>query len=194
MPVKHDDPVDKVIAELEEVIPRAMEHRRWLQLMKGQPQLAQKPLWSQPPERCPGLSLALIRDAECVWTKGYRVKSTKNNEPITTDTVFLAWSCTKAISAYAALKMCERGILELDRPLYEYLPEPFISNDPRATQVTTRMALSHTSGLSNNGMDPKFNFDPGVRFAYSGGGFAYLQKAIEHLTGVPFSQYIRKIF
>jgi CubicO group peptidase (beta-lactamase class C family) len=57
-----------------------------------------------------------------LWTKGFGVKSTKTNEPVTENTIFEAASLTKPFFAYAAMEMVESGELTLDRPLYEYLP------------------------------------------------------------------------
>src|SRR5262245_3170506 len=47
----------------------------------------------------PGLSIALLRDAELVWRHGFGVKNTKTNEPIADDTVFEAASLSKPVFA-----------------------------------------------------------------------------------------------
>ena len=43
----------------------------------------------------------------------------------------------------------EDGILDLDKPLYEYLPNPDIKNDERYKKITSRIVLSHRSGFPN---------------------------------------------
>ena len=127
MALRVDAPLEDAIAELEETIPRLIEEGG-----------------------VPGLSIALIRDAECVWTRGYGVKNAETRDPITTATVFPAASCSKPVAAYAALKLCEDGILDLDRPLAAYLPDPFLPDEPRVKDITLRMVLSHTSGLNHS--------------------------------------------
>jgi len=75
-------------------------------------------------ESVPGLSIALVAGGRVVWAEGF--------------------------GTYAALKLCQEGVLELDRPLGDYLDQPYI-DDPRVEQVTLRMVLSHTSGFSHSG-------------------------------------------
>ena len=57
----------------------------------------------------PGLSIALLRDAERVWRHGFGVKNTKTNEPVADDTVFEAASLSKPVFAYAVLKLLDAG-------------------------------------------------------------------------------------
>jgi CubicO group peptidase (beta-lactamase class C family) len=98
-PLKTDVLKDKLIAELERTIPDLMKKAS-----------------------IPGLTIAVVRDGKLLWAKGFGVKSTKTNEPVTEETIFEAASLTKPFFAYAAMKMIESGELSLDRPLYEYLP------------------------------------------------------------------------
>lgn len=88
--------------------------------------------------------------------------------------------------AYLVMKMVEQGILDLDKPLYAYLPYPDISHDDRYQLITARMVLSHTSGFPNwrfFNEDKKLDikFTPGTQFLYSGEGFEYLANVIAHL-------------
>ncbi|HEX2078648.1 MAG TPA: serine hydrolase, partial [Longimicrobium sp.] len=87
------------------------------------------------------------------------------------------------------------GVLELDRPLWDYLPEPALAQDPRARRMTARMVLSHTTGLQNEriGGEPlALAFTPGERFRYSGEGFAYLGRVLERVTGTPLEELVRR--
>lgn len=141
----------------------------------------------------PGLSFALIRDAQLVWNKcfGYRNKDTK--EVVAEDTVFEAASLSKPVYAYAALKLCEYGILNLDDPLNDYLPD-YIPNEPRLSQITMRHVLSHTSGFPNwrpKGKALEMQFSPGERFLYSGEGYMYLQEVIAQVTKQEPAEFVR---
>jgi len=79
--------------------------------------------------------------------------------PMTTDTIFRIFSMTKAIAGVAAAKLVERGLLNLDAPVADILPqfaelpvlEGFEGDTPilRAPrrQATVRQLATHTSGL-----------------------------------------------
>ncbi len=95
--------------------------------------------------------------------------------------------------AYASLQLVEEGLLDLDRPLIEYLPYPAIENDARLNLITARMVLSHTTGFPNwRDGSLKIYFQPGERFSYSGEGFVYLQKVAEHLLGQSIEEFLKK--
>ncbi|WP_456429656.1 serine hydrolase [Rhodocaloribacter sp.] len=135
-----------------------------------------------------GLALAFIADGAPVWTGGFGVRSTVTKPPVTERTVFEAASLSKPVFAYIVLQLVDEGVLELDAPLAGYLPYEDLAADERYRAITARMVLSHTTGLPNwrpAGGDLTLAFDPGARFQYSGEGFLYLQRVVEHLTGEP---------
>ncbi len=142
-----------------------------------------------------GLSIALIRNGEVFRHKGFGVKNAETKGPIADDTVFEAASLSKTVFAYAVLKMVEDGTLDLDAPLNKYLPAAYIENDDRLNQITARKVLSHTTGFPNwrpGGKPLQIYFTPGERFSYSGEGFVYLQKVVEHLSGMPLEDFMKK--
>ncbi|MEM7028045.1 MAG: serine hydrolase domain-containing protein [Chloroflexota bacterium] len=144
----------------------------------------------------PGLSVALIRQAELVWAQGFGVKNVETKAPVTTDTIFEACSLSKVPFAYAALKLYELGELDIDAPLSQYLPAPYFDGEPNDNPVTAGQVLSHTAGFPNwrpkswselgwppAGVPLELHFTPGDHYSYSGEGFMYLQRVIEQLTG-----------
>ncbi|SET08649.1 serine hydrolase domain-containing protein [Hymenobacter actinosclerus] len=114
---------------------------------------------------------------------------------VTAETVFQAASLGKVVLAYLTLRLHERGRLDLDRPLLSYAPYPRVQGQPRAARVTARMVLTHTTGLPNwadNPLGPTwvasplaFRFAPDSCWNYSGEGFVWLQRTLEHVTGEP---------
>jgi CubicO group peptidase (beta-lactamase class C family) len=99
------------------------------------------------------------------------------------------------VFAYAALRLVERGKLDLDAPLSKHLASPWVANDPRLERITARMVLSHTSGLPHGrppGSPIALRFDPGARFAYSANGFEYLRAVVEKLSRRPLAQFIEE--
>lgn len=143
----------------------------------------------------PGLAIALIRNGKPVWQHSFGVKNTKTNEPVTDATVFEAASLSKPVFAYAILKLVDAGKFDLDKPLNQYLPGNYdVGDDPRLSQITARRVLSHTTGFPNWRNGPlKIYLDPGTRFSYSGEGFVYLAKTIEHLTGEKFNDFMQRV-
>jgi CubicO group peptidase (beta-lactamase class C family) len=142
----------------------------------------------------PGLSIAVIDDAKVVWQQSFGVANSSTNQPVNENTIFEAASLSKPVFAYAVLRLVEKGKLDLDTPLAKYLPKPYLENDERANLITARMVLSHTTGFPNwaMGQPLKTQFTPGERFSYSGEGFVYLQRVVEHLTGQKFNEMMQK--
>jgi CubicO group peptidase (beta-lactamase class C family) len=134
----------------------------------------------------PGLSLALVSGGHLVWSRGFGVASSVSKAPVTAETLFEAGSVSKTVFAYAVMKLCEHGLLDLDTPLTTYVPERWIDNDPRFDRITARHVLSHTTGLPNwrSSEDPlRIAFEPGSKWQYSGEGYSYLQLVVAHRTG-----------
>src|SRR5262249_52601626 len=106
--------------------------------------------------------------------------------PVDDDTIFEAASMSKPVFAYAVMKLCEKGVLNLDTPLTKYTPDRFLEGDARLDLITARHVLSHTSGFQDWRSDKeplKIHFTPGERWLYSGEGYSYLQSVVTHLTG-----------
>lgn len=140
----------------------------------------------------PGLSIAVIRDGQIFWTRAFGVQSRETNIPVNENTMFEAASLTKTVTAYAAMRLMERGELELDRPLFEYFPDKEykkLSGDERYKQLTARLVLTHTTGLPNWGF--KLIREPGKQYGYSGEGFLYLGRTIEQISGMSLQEFVQ---
>lgn len=146
----------------------------------------------------PGVSIALIRDRDIVWSHQFGVKEAGIEGKVDEETVFEACSMSKPLFAYAVMKLQEEGTLDLDRPLDSYLPEPYLPHEPNAGSITARMVLNHTTGLPNWRKGSRrtgvltLKYKPGERFTYSGEGMWYLQRVVEHLTETPIDAYMKR--
>ncbi len=139
----------------------------------------------------PGLSFAYLSDNKIVYSKNFGVTNTETQETVTDSTLFDAASISKTVFSFFALQIVDKGLLDLDTPLFTYLENPDIAYDERYKRITARMALSHTTGfpnwryLSNNGYDPngklRIEFEPGSHYQYSGEGFKYLAQVIARI-------------
>ncbi len=99
----------------------------------------------------PGAALAIIVDGEVALADGYGVTSVEDaGIPMTPDTVCRAASISKSLTATAVLRLVEQGRLDLDRPVIECLGSLRLSLPGAAEQVTLRLLLSHTGGLSRD--------------------------------------------
>jgi CubicO group peptidase (beta-lactamase class C family) len=141
-----------------------------------------------------GLAIAIIRDGELVLSQAFGSQEIRTKRAVTPGTVFEAGSLSKPVFAYAVLKTCERGMINLDAAMADYLPRPFFHGEPLLQRVTARMVLSHTTGFENwrtRGERLKFVAAPGQQFTYSGEGYVYLQRVIDFMTGTTLSDFMR---
>ena len=95
----------------------------------------------------PGLALGIV-DGKRVWRRGFGDAVEESAQPVSDETMFEAASLGKPVFAYAMLRLVDAGVIDLDRPLYDYLPLPE-TNNARMRRVTARHVLSHTTGLPN---------------------------------------------
>lgn len=130
----------------------------------------------------PVLGIGILRDGQLKEIRMYG--ELQPGAPAPYNALFNVASLTKPIVALLTLKLVSRGAWNLDEPLARYWVDPDIASDPRHQKLTTRLVLSHQTGFKNwryqtNGK-LSFDVDPGTRFGYSGEGFEYLRKALEH--------------
>ncbi len=141
----------------------------------------------------PGLAMTLINDHKLFWSKSFGYANAETKEPIGSDTLFEAASLSKPVLAYRALQLCDKGQLDLDKPLNDYISEPILTDDPQIGLITMRHVLCHTTGFPNwrkKGTPLRIMLPPGERFSYSGEGYLYLQKVLEKVTGQSALKYI----
>mgnify|MGYP000900559546 FL=1 len=151
--------------------------------------------------KVPGVSICLIQNKKIAWSKYFGISDASLKTKVTDKTMFEACSMSKPVFAYLVIKLVEQGKLELDKPLYDYLPEKFVSQDEDyPKQITARMILSHTSGMPNwrkgseeNESPLPIYFKPGTKFNYSGEGIYYLQRVVEHITNESLESFAKRI-
>lgn len=132
-----------------------------------------------------GASYVIINNAKIAYynVKGYSDLAQK--KVVTNQTIFEGASMSKALFSYLIMFMVEDGKFNLDKPLFEYLEFPEISNASDGRKITGRMILSHTSGLPNwrDNSVSQINllFKPGTDFNYSGEGYQYLERVVKKI-------------
>lgn len=165
-----------------------------------------------------GASVALMENGEVIYSQGFGTANSDTAQKVTAETMFNIGSVSKIYTAAAALRLQEDGLLSLDTPVIEYLPQ-FQMDDSRYQQITVRMLLNHTSGLPGDthgtaallteghiiqvntaenilrdlsGM--KLKHDPGKYTAYSNDGYTLVQLVIEEVSGMPLDEYLMEAF
>jgi CubicO group peptidase (beta-lactamase class C family) len=160
----------------------------------------------------PGVSVAVIYDGKIAWAKGYGVTQAGGDTPITPATLFQAASISKSVTAIAAMRMVQDGVLELDRPANDYLVSWKLPAPSDSGIVTVRQLLSHTAGVTVsgfpgyaagkpvptliqvlNGVPPavtepvRVTSAPGTEWRYSGGGYTVIQQLMMDVDKKPFA-------
>jgi CubicO group peptidase (beta-lactamase class C family) len=130
----------------------------------------------------PALGLGYIDNGKVVLSKVYG--ELKTGVPAPANTVFNVASVTKTVTTMVTLCLVNAGKWNLDEPIYHYWTDPDVAADPRSKRLTTRHILTHQTGFPNwRWMIPSkklaFEFEPGLKFQYSGEGMEYLRRALE---------------
>lgn len=164
----------------------------------------------------PGVSVAVIRDGEVAWTKGYG-RTSEHGPLVTPDTLFQAASISKPVTAVAALRLAEQGRIALDGDVNAQLGSWRLQVAPPGA-VSLRRLLSHTAGITVHGFDgyaagaqvptsrqvldgaPPANnarvtmaTKPGAAWSYSGGGYQIVQQLMTDRTGKSFARLLHDL-
>jgi CubicO group peptidase (beta-lactamase class C family) len=97
----------------------------------------------------PGLAIAVVKDGQVVFSKGYGVRELGKPQPVDTHTLFAIGSTTKAMTAALAGMLVDEKKLAWDDRVVTHLPW-FRLKDPYLTrEITVRDLLTHRAGLGN---------------------------------------------
>ncbi len=103
---------------------------------------------------CPGAQLGVLRfgpgSADELLEAAYGVLHVGTGAPVTTDALFQIGSITKVWTATVAMMLVDEGLLELDTPVAEVLPELRLADPDVTKSVTLRHLLNHTSGIDGD--------------------------------------------
>ncbi|MCL7380529.1 serine hydrolase [Streptomyces sp. 35G-GA-8] len=179
--------------------------------------------------RVPGASLAILRlgadglrsaggvggaggagGADELVQASYGVLNKNTGVEVTDDTLFQIGSITKVWTTTVVMQLVDEGLLDLDAPLADVLPELRLADRDVAKQVTMRHLLTHTSGIDGDVFtdtgrgddclerytdllkDVGQNHPLGVTFSYCNSGFTLAGRVIEKLTGKTWDTALRE--
>lgn len=162
----------------------------------------------------PGAAVAVVRDQEIVFARGYGVADVDAGRPVTPDTIFGICSISKLFTAIAVLMERDAGRLRLDDPVAVYLPFFTLDRQAGTPPVTVRDLLTHAGGLPREAdapywTEPDFAFPsrqeiiaglarqrllypPERYFQYSNLGMSLLGMVVEATAKVPYERYVNE--
>lgn len=165
-----------------------------------------------------GASMALVRDGRVVSLETEGMADLERGLPVDDETIYHWASITKTFTAIAVMQLRDRGLISLDDPIVDYVPELREVYNPYGSmeEITVRQLMSHSAGFRAGtwpwaGGEPwhpheptewsqlvamipytRVEFEPGSRYSYSNPGIVYLGRMIEKVTGDVFEAYIDK--
>jgi CubicO group peptidase (beta-lactamase class C family) len=170
--------------------------------------------------RVPGVSIAVIRNGQIEWAKGYGVVEARGTKAVTALTPFQAASISKPVAAMAALSLVQAGKLSLDEDVNLQLKSWPVPDNQFTTdqKVTLRRLLNHSAGLTVDdvgsygadealptlvqaldGLPPahsepiRVDVVPGTKWRYSGGGYSVLQQLLIDVTAKSFTELMQEL-
>ena len=143
-----------------------------------------------------GAGVALFHRGKIVYLHAYGLRDTEKGLPLTPDSVMTAASLNKSALATVVMRLVQRGTLDLNKPIEQYLGKPLgdfdryadLAGDPRTARLTLRILLDHTTGFANfRGLEDDhklhIHYEPGTHYGYSGEGINLAQFVVEKVTG-----------
>jgi CubicO group peptidase (beta-lactamase class C family) len=129
--------------------------------------------------KLPGAIVAVARDGEPIYVKGFGFRDPQKQLPPTGDTVFGIGSITKSFTAVALMQLVEEGKLSVEDPVIEYFPEFRAGKNGAGTGITLHHFLTHTAGF------------PALPTLF--GAMARSMKADPHVMDSPMAERIRNL-
>lgn len=169
--------------------------------------------------KLPGMSAALIKDGEVVWSKGFGFRDAEKGLAATPQSLYSVGSVTKSFTTLAIMQLAEQGKLKVDDPIDKYLP---FDIQPGGEKVRIWHLMSHSSGFpalayAENSISAAIGAEaswlpiadaddmiafmhgaenwtvtkPGERWFYLNEGYVLLGGIIEKVSGQPYEDYVR---
>jgi CubicO group peptidase (beta-lactamase class C family) len=157
----------------------------------------------------PGCSLAMVKDGEIIYTRGYGMANLEYGVPNSPSTIFHIASISKHFAAAAICLLAKDGKLSLDDEINKYLPEMPDFGVP----ITIRQLIYHISGIRDQWsllilagwrmddvitmddikemltLQRELNFKPGEEWYYSNSGYTLLSFIVQKISGKSMREF-----
>ncbi len=162
----------------------------------------------------PGCALAILKDGNIIYEKGYGISNLEYNIEISPSSIFHVASISKQFAAAAIIRLSQEGKLSLNDDIRKYLPEvPDFGHT-----ITFNHLLHHTSGLRDQWdlqrlagwreddlikekdilemltRQKSLNFLPGDEEVYCNTGYTLVGIAVKRVSGVSLREYADSVF
>jgi len=157
-----------------------------------------------------GATVAVVKDGKILFARGYGFADVKQKRPvIAEETLFRPGSVSKLFTWTAVMQLVEKGMLDLDRDVNEYLD--FKIPDAFGKPITLKNLLTHTPGFEEQVKDlfsaegappplgqylkthvPTRIYPPGTVPAYSNYGASLAGYIVERVANKPFNDYVEE--
>jgi CubicO group peptidase (beta-lactamase class C family) len=156
-----------------------------------------------------GLSIAVARNGQLLYAKGFGLSDKQRKIPVTQQTMFAIGSITKQFTSACIFLLAQENKLALSDPVAKYYP-----NLTRAADISLLDLMNHVSGYHDyypldfvdrrmsevttvdkvieNYAGQQLDFEPGTRYSYSNTGYLILGRVVEKVTGTPFGEFLKK--
>ncbi|MCG8331425.1 MAG: beta-lactamase family protein [Chitinophagales bacterium] len=131
----------------------------------------------------------LIKDSTVVYSRSIGYSDIVQKTPIVFNDQFVIGSISKQITAVLVLREYEKGTLELNDKINQYLIK---IDQPWSEEVTVHQLLTHTHGIV--ALDQPLEFKQGSQFQYSQLGFELLAQILEKVTDKSFKTLSSELF
>jgi CubicO group peptidase (beta-lactamase class C family)/D-alanyl-D-alanine dipeptidase len=159
----------------------------------------------------PALSIVLVDNQRTVWAQGFGSADSEKNIPATAQTIYRVGSVSKLFTDIAIMHLVERGELDLDAPVTNYLPD-FRPDNLFEKPITLRQLMSHRAGLLREPpigsyFDPtepslaetvksiantQVLYSPEAHMKYSNAGIAVAGYLLAQQSGRSFAAYMKQ--
>ena len=154
-----------------------------------------------------GLSVAVVKNNEIIYTHSFGWKDIETNQPLTDDCIFRIASISKSFSATSIMQLARAKKLSLNDDIGDLIG--FKVRNPKypETVITLRMVLSHRSGINDSQgyftldvINPDKNpdwaksyneYEPGTGYMYCNLNYNMVGTIIERISGERFDQYVK---
>src|SRR5579859_3637766 len=97
--------------------------------------------------QAPGAAVAIVRDTNIIFLKGYGLRDATKPDSVDTRTVFRLGSVSKSVTATLAAVLVNDNVIRWDDRVTKYLPDFRLKSMEATNKLTLRHLLSHTIGL-----------------------------------------------
>ncbi|MEO8453002.1 MAG: serine hydrolase domain-containing protein [Gemmatimonadota bacterium] len=160
----------------------------------------------------PSLAVAVARNGKIVWEAAYGWADREKRIPATEHTMYSLASISKPITATGLMVLVERGQVDLDRPVNDYLGTAKLNGHAfDASKATVRLVAAHRAGLplhyqffyedepfKRPAMDETIRrygnlvTPPGERYQYSNLGFGIIDYVVSRVSGTSYPEFMRR--